>query len=158
MLGITETELESLLAESRSKLFECRESRVHPGRDEKILAGWNGLMIAAFAQAGAVLDEPRFTSAAVRAADFVLARMHDSSGRLLHTFKDGRAALAAYLDDYAAMIAALVEAHADPFPVFDALGGKQRNARALAPGHGVSPGQHGQRTQDFQTRGQRCEA
>jgi uncharacterized protein YyaL (SSP411 family) len=104
-----------LVAESRKKLFALRERRVHPGRDEKILAGWNGLMIAAMARAGRVLDEPRFTAAAARCADFLLKQLRTPEGRLLHVFKDGNARLAAYLDDYACAIDALVEVYQATF-------------------------------------------
>jgi hypothetical protein len=104
-----------VLADSRKKLFARREERVHPGRDEKILAGWNGLMIAAMARAGRVLDEPRLTAAAARSADFLLKQLRTPEGRLLHVFKDGKARLAAYLDDYACAIDALVEVYQATF-------------------------------------------
>jgi uncharacterized protein YyaL (SSP411 family) len=115
VLGLSETDLEQLLTSSRQKLFARRERRVHPGRDEKILSGWNGLMIAAMARAGRVLDEPRFTAAAARSADFLLKQLRTSEGRLLHVFKDGNARLAAYLDDYACAIDALVEVYQATF-------------------------------------------
>jgi uncharacterized protein len=111
VLKMSEAALEKSLAGSRQKLFARREARVHPGRDEKILAGWNGLMIAAMARAGRVLDEARFTTAASRAADFLIAKLRTPEGRLLHVFKDGVARLAAYLDDYACAIDALVEVY-----------------------------------------------
>ena len=111
MLGTNEDRLAELLADCRRQLFAVREKRVHPGRDDKILAGWNGLMISAMAQAGSVLSEPRFTAAAARAADFVLDNMRGPDGQLLHTFKDGAARLNAYLDDYACLIEALVEVY-----------------------------------------------
>ncbi|HXY35802.1 MAG TPA: hypothetical protein VEI07_16325, partial [Planctomycetaceae bacterium] len=115
ILGLSETDLERSLAESREKLFDRREERVHPGRDEKILAGWNGLMIAAMARAGRVLDESRFVAAAAQSADFLLSKLRTPEGRLLHVFKDGKARLAAYLDDYACAIDALVEVYQATF-------------------------------------------
>jgi hypothetical protein len=115
VLGLSETDLERLLADSRKKLFARREGRVHPGRDEKILTGWNGLMIAAMARAGRVLDEPRFTAAAARSANFLLKQLRTPEGRLLHVFKDANARLAAYLDDYACAIDALVEVYQATF-------------------------------------------
>jgi hypothetical protein len=115
VLGLSEGDLDCLLVSGRQKLFEYREERVHPGRDEKILAGWNGLMIAALARAGRVLDEPRFTAAAARSADFLLDRLRTKEGRLLHVFKDGRARLAAYLDDYACVVDALTEVYQATF-------------------------------------------
>jgi uncharacterized protein YyaL (SSP411 family) len=111
VLGLSEADLERSLAASRQKLFARREGRVRPGRDEKILAGWNGLMIAAMSRAGRVLDESRFTTAAARAADFLITKLRTPEGRLLHVFKDGVARLAAYLDDYACAIDALAEVY-----------------------------------------------
>ena len=92
------------LAESRAKLFEARERRIHPGKDTKILTSWNGLMLAALAEAGAILNEPRYVEAASRAADFLLKTMRTPEGRLLRTCRDGQAKLNAYLDDYANLI------------------------------------------------------
>jgi uncharacterized protein YyaL (SSP411 family) len=115
VLGLSEGDLDRLLVSGRQKLFEHREGRVHPGRDEKILAGWNGLMIAAMARAGRVLDEPRFTAAAARSADFLLDHLRTQEGQLLHVFKDGNARLAAYLDDYACVVDALTEVYQATF-------------------------------------------
>ncbi|HET6324160.1 MAG TPA: thioredoxin domain-containing protein, partial [Planctomycetaceae bacterium] len=115
VLGLSEADLDLLLISGRKKLFERREQRVHPGRDDKILAGWNGLMIAAMARAGRVLDERRFTAGAARSADFLLSRLRTPEGRLLHVFKDGTARLAAYLDDYACALDALAEVYQATF-------------------------------------------
>lgn len=101
-------EVEQVLAESRRKLFAVREGRIKPGRDEKILAEWNGLMIHALAECGAALGRADALEAAVNAANFVLAQMSQPDGRLLRTYKDGRARLNAYLEDYAAMIRGLL--------------------------------------------------
>jgi uncharacterized protein YyaL (SSP411 family) len=115
VLGLSEVDLDRLLISGRKKLFEHREQRVHPGRDDKILAGWNGLMIAAMARAGRILDEPRFTVGAARSADFLLNRLRTSDGRMLHVFKDGTARLAAYLDDYACVLDGLTEVYQATF-------------------------------------------
>jgi uncharacterized protein len=88
------------LKESRRKLFELREARIKPDRDEKILTAWNGLMLASFAEAGVVLNRPDYTDAARRNAEFVLSNLRED-GRLLRTWKDGRAKFNAYLEDYA---------------------------------------------------------
>ena len=88
-------------------LFAERERRVRPGLDDKILASWNGLMIASLAKGSAVLDDPKYYDAASRAADFVLSRMQEN-GRLLRSFRNGRAHLMAYLDDHAFLIDALL--------------------------------------------------
>ena len=93
---------------ARSKLFAARERRVRPGRDEKILVSWNALAARGMAHAGRVFARPRWLASARRAVDFIRLRMW-RDGRLLATYKDGRAHLNAYLDDYAFLIAALLE-------------------------------------------------
>ena len=99
-VGISKAELETSLQESRRKLFELRETRIKPDRDEKILTAWNGLMLASFAEAGVILNRPDYTEAARRNAEFVLSNLREN-GRLLRTWKDGRAKFNAYLEDYA---------------------------------------------------------
>ena len=99
---------ESLLQSARAKLFAAREARVRPGRDEKILTGWNALMIEGMAHAARIFDRDDWHLSARRAMDFVTARMC-KQGRLLATYKDGRAHLNGYLDDYAFLLAALLE-------------------------------------------------
>ena len=99
-LGISGEELEASLKESRRKLFALRETRIKPDRDEKILTAWNGLMLASFAEAGLILNRPDYTEAARRNAEFVLSNLSEN-GRLLRTWKDGRAKFNAYLEDYA---------------------------------------------------------
>jgi uncharacterized protein YyaL (SSP411 family) len=92
----------------RAALFEARERRVHPGRDDKVLAGWNGLMARAFAEAGRALGRADYVEVARRNVAFVLSEMRDG-GRLLRTWKGGRAKLKGYLEDYAMVAAALVD-------------------------------------------------
>jgi uncharacterized protein YyaL (SSP411 family) len=108
-LRVDPARLEARLAAARAQLLVAREQRVRPLRDETILCDWNGLMIAAFARAGAACDEPRYAAAAVRAADFVLTRLCDEGGRLLHRFAGGQAALPATLDDHAFLLWGLIE-------------------------------------------------
>jgi uncharacterized protein YyaL (SSP411 family) len=108
--------LEQEMATARRQLFEAREERVRPGKDDKVLTSWNGLAIDALARAAAPLGEPRFLAAAIRAGRFILQEMRDEQGRLLHSWRRGRARFLAYLDDYACLINALVslfEATAD---------------------------------------------
>ena len=93
-------ELQASLDDSRRILFDLREKRVKPDRDEKILTAWNGLMLASFAEAGVVLNRPDYTDAALRNAEFVLSNLYEN-GMLLRTWKDGRAKFNAYLEDYA---------------------------------------------------------
>lgn len=113
--GKTADELAEVLAGCRQTLFEARAKRIAPARDDKVLVSWNGLMIAALSQAGAVLNESRYLEAAVAAADFVLEQMTDESGRLLHSYQDGRARFNAYLDDYACFMDGLVELYQATF-------------------------------------------
>ena len=96
------------LAEWRRTLYEVRSRRVWPGLDDKRLASWNALMIAALAEAGAVLERPDYLDAARRCADFVLGELRDGDGRLLRSWKDGQAKLNAYLEDHAFLLEALV--------------------------------------------------
>ncbi|QLA11066.1 thioredoxin domain-containing protein [Desulfolutivibrio sulfodismutans] len=95
----------------RQRLFAVRELRVHPSRDEKILADTNGLAIAALARAARRLDQPRLAERAQAAANFVLTHMRDGNGRLLHRFCDGQAAVSGFLDDYAFLAWGLFELH-----------------------------------------------
>jgi uncharacterized protein YyaL (SSP411 family) len=105
-----------ILDTARDRLMAARAQRVRPHRDEKVIAGWNGLMLHAVADAGRVLDRPDLTTAAQANADFLLSRMrHD--GRMRRSYKDGRAPLAGYLEDQAAVadgLLALYEATFDP--------------------------------------------
>jgi uncharacterized protein YyaL (SSP411 family) len=105
---ISVAEVEQALAAARFKLFQAREQRIKPGRDEKILTEWNGLMIHALAECGVVLGRSDALQAAVTAADFILQKMSQDDGRLLRSYKDGRARLNAYLEDYASLIRALL--------------------------------------------------
>jgi len=138
--GIPENEIRERLERSRAKLFVAREKRVHPYKDDKILTDWNGLMIAAYAKAAQVLGQGQagkagqpgqalndqagqgdqcdqdYSLAARRAADFILAKMRQPDGRLLHRYRDGPG-IQANLDDYSFMIWGLVELYE---AVFDA--------------------------------------
>jgi uncharacterized protein YyaL (SSP411 family) len=96
------------LAEARRALLEARAQRVWPGLDDKRLASWNALAIAALADAGAVLGRGDYLDAARAAAEFVLTQLRDESGNLLRTYKDGRAHLNAYLEDHAFLLEALL--------------------------------------------------
>lgn len=109
ILGIPEVDLAKQLSLSRQKLLDVRIQRIPPGRDEKILTNWNGLMISAFAQAAQVLSDQRYATAAQRAADFVLSKLRREGNRLFHSFKDGQAKLNAYSDDYGCVIDGLVD-------------------------------------------------
>jgi uncharacterized protein YyaL (SSP411 family) len=104
-----ESALRASLAEAKKKLMEVRNRRVWPGRDEKALTAWNGLMIDALAQAAMILENRAYREAACRAADFILTRMRGPDGRLLRTYMPGsEPKLNAYLEDYAFLLNALV--------------------------------------------------
>jgi uncharacterized protein YyaL (SSP411 family) len=92
----------------RQRLYEARSKRVWPGLDDKRLTSWNALMISALAEAGAVLGQQGYLDAARDCAEFLLGTMRDEDGRLLRTFKDGRAHLNAYLEDHAFLVEALL--------------------------------------------------
>jgi len=109
-----EEELHRLIGEAKQKLFTLREGRVKPGRDEKILTSWNGLMLSAFAEAYKVLGHPRYLAIARATTSFLLTRLY-RDGRLLRSFKDGQAKFNAYLDDYAFLTAALLDLYEATF-------------------------------------------
>ena len=108
-------ELETELSASRRKLLAVRSGRVRPGRDDKVLVNWNGLMIDALARAGAALGRPEYVAAAARAAQFILERMCNPGGRLLHCWRRGEARVGAFVDDYAALADALVSLYEATF-------------------------------------------
>ena len=113
--GISKDELLKLWESSRQLLFEVREKRIHPLKDDKILTDWNGLMIAALAVAGRVLNDQSYVAAAKKAADFLWKTLRDEDGLLLKRFRDGEAGLPAHLDDYAFFIWGLLEIHQADF-------------------------------------------
>ena len=107
-------EVTQLIAQARRTLFAVREKRVKPGRDEKILTSWNGLMISAFAEAYKVLGNVRYLEIARQSIDFILTHMC-RNGRLLRSYKDEQAKFNAYLDDYACFSAALLDVYEATF-------------------------------------------
>ena len=108
-LDITEGEAGQRLASARTKLFAARENRVRPGCDDKQLTSWNALMIAGLARAGRVMQRADWVAEAHAALDFLRARLW-RDGRLLASYKRGEARLNAYLDDYAFLLDALLDA------------------------------------------------
>lgn len=99
--------LQKVIETGRQKLFHIREQRIHPGRDEKILTAWNGLMLSSFAEASGILDRADYRDVAEANAEFLLSRLQQN-GLLLRTYKDGEAKLNAYLEDYACLIDGLI--------------------------------------------------
>ncbi len=96
------------LEEIRARLLEVRAQRVRPGLDDKRLTSWNALMVTALAEAGAVLAHPPYLQAAERCAAFLLEELRDGEGRLLRTWKAGRAQIPAYLEDHAYLLQAML--------------------------------------------------
>ncbi len=115
--GLEPDELAQRLSEMRRRLFQAREQRVKPERDEKILTEWNGLMIHALAEVGTVLDRPDALEAAVRAARFILEQMAQPDGKLYRSYKDGQARFNAYLEDYASFARSLVALYEATFEI-----------------------------------------
>ncbi len=109
--GISEDSLFDAIARARSTLLEVRERRIHPLLDDKVLTAWNGLMLRAFAEAGAALDRSDYLDAARHNAAFLLDTMRDSNGRILRTWRGGEAKLLGYLEDYACLADGLVSLH-----------------------------------------------
>jgi uncharacterized protein YyaL (SSP411 family) len=132
----TDEATERELAEDRAKLLAARAPRIRPGIDDKVLADWNGLMIAALVEASNVFDRPDWLALARKAFDFVVGSMSDSDGRLFHSWR-GRAQHRAILDDYANMSRA-------GLALYEATGDAQLLARvqnwvALASRHYADP-------------------
>ncbi len=117
-----DSEAPSRLGEDRRALYEHRARRAWPGKDDKAIASWNALMIAALADAGAVLGRADYLDAAVACAEFAWSELRDERGRLLRTYREGNARLAAYLEDHAYLVEALLALYEATFDVrwFDA--------------------------------------
>jgi len=106
-LGVEHEHLLASLDRGRSRLLAAREQRVHPGRDEKLLTAWNGMMLKAFAEASAILTRPDYARAASACASFLLSELR-RDGKLLRTHKDGQSKLNGYLEDYANVVDGLL--------------------------------------------------
>ena len=97
--------------ELRTRLFELREQRPKPARDDKAIASWNGLALAALAEAGRRLERPDYLEAAVGVAEFLLGPLSDARGRLFRSYREGRAKTTGFLEDYADVANGLLELH-----------------------------------------------
>jgi len=113
-VGKSPTSLEKIISVARENLFQEREKRVKPFRDEKVITSWNSMMIAAFVDGYLVTGEESYLSTAKKAADFILTSLC-KEGRLLRTYKDRQGKLNAYLEDYAFFIDALLDLHEATF-------------------------------------------
>jgi uncharacterized protein YyaL (SSP411 family) len=105
----SQEEIEQIIQQTSRRLFEVRERRIKPGRDDKILTSWNSLMISAFAKVYKVTGNKKYVNHAIRAIEFIENKIATGDGRLHRTFKDGISKLNAYLDDYAFYINALLD-------------------------------------------------
>jgi uncharacterized protein YyaL (SSP411 family) len=138
---LTDAATEAELATCRAALFHAREDRIHPGRDDKILADWNGLMIAALAKAASVFERPDWLDLASDAFAFVTSRMTREDGRLWHSWCGGRPSHPAILDDYANLCRAalaLYEATGD-----DSMIAQAEAWLAIVDRHYWDPANHG---------------
>jgi uncharacterized protein len=113
---VTEEQLFEIIQRGRQKLFDVREKRIKPGRDEKVLTAWNGLMLRSFAEAANALEREDFRQIAVRNAEFLLSTLR-CSGRLLRSYKDGQSKFNAYQEDYACLIDGLISLYETTFNV-----------------------------------------
>lgn len=114
-LSIEPADLRKRVEAMRQKLFDDREGRVHPQKDDKILTDWNGLMIAALAKAAQALDSDEYRDAAKKAADFCLETLRDEDGRLLKRYRQGEAGLTAHLEDYTFLAWGLIDLYEATF-------------------------------------------
>ncbi len=114
-LGLTADELAAKLAAIKDTLYAARAQRVAPGLDDKIITAWNGMLLASLAQAARALGRADYRAAAVRAGEFLLAALAAPDGGLYRTWKGGQARIPAYLEDYAAVVDALLELYQTTF-------------------------------------------
>ncbi|MDO9325350.1 MAG: thioredoxin domain-containing protein [Methanoregula sp.] len=114
-LQVSKAELEVRIESIRTRLLAARELRWRPSLDDKVLCDWNGLCIAALAQAGRIFENPVYLEAAETAMQFILTRMQGTDGGLLHRYRDGDAAITGFADDYTFVIHALIELYESAF-------------------------------------------
>ena len=114
-LDLTENELENKLNTIRNKLFEFREARIHPYKDDKILTDWNSLMISAFAKAAQAFNNKKYEEIASKAANFIFTKLMDNNGNLYHRYREDEAGINANLDDYAFLVNSLVDLYETNF-------------------------------------------
>jgi uncharacterized protein YyaL (SSP411 family) len=116
-LGVTDAALRRRWEDAQIRLFDVRNTRIHPLKDDKILTDWNGLMIAALAQGARVLGPGRYGQAAEKAAQFILDALRDGDGRLFHRFRGGERAVPGQASDYAFFIFGLLHLYRSTFNV-----------------------------------------
>lgn len=114
---LDDTQININLKNITKALYDIREKRIHPHKDDKILTSWNGLMIAALAYAGRVFNKDEYIKTAGKAVQFILNNLIRSDGRLLARYRENEAAIPGYLDDYAFLIWGLVELYESSFDI-----------------------------------------
>lgn len=122
--GLSEAETGSIVESARSLLFQKRQQRTRPFRDEKIITAWNGMAISAMAKAGAILQIPRYIDKAREIAHFGLGKLRQTDGRLLRSFRDGPSPVAGFLEDYSYFTSGLLDLYGvtlEPFWLENAL-------------------------------------
>ncbi len=116
MLRVDEADLAQRIGVAKQTLYEARAQRIWPGKDDKVLTAWNGLMLATLAEAGRVLGRPDYTQAAVANAEFLYANLRTADGRLYRTWKAGSSAkYNGYLEDYAFLAEGLIALYQTTF-------------------------------------------
>jgi len=115
--NLSEVELNAFINSALKKVFESREKRIHPFKDDKILTDWNGLMISALAKAAQVFNRSDYLAAAEKSMNFILANMIDTSGCLMHRFRMGEASVPGIVDDYSFTIASLIDLYEASFNI-----------------------------------------
>lgn len=132
LISASEQELEEINQYDglREVLFHARKKRIHPHKDDKILTSWNGMMIAALAMGGRMLDNSSYTDAAVKAYHFIANMLQRKDGRLLARYRDGEAGILGYADDYAFLIWACLE-------LFETTGGVEYLQKAIELNEGL---------------------
>ncbi len=109
--GVPLERLQQVQQRARAKLWQAREQRIKPARDEKVLTAWNAMLLRSYALAAAVFEQPAYLHAAQRNADFLLTNLRRADGRLMRSWKDGRTVIPGYLEDYALLVEALLTLH-----------------------------------------------
>ncbi len=114
---LSKFEIEKLLRQSKKELFKARKKREHPIKDDKILTDWNGLMIAALALGGKILNNSDYTNAAVNASKFIENHLKDNNNKLLKRYRNGKSGLSPHIDDYAFLIWSKLNLYDNTFEV-----------------------------------------
>jgi len=113
----SETALYKKVDSLRQILFESREKRIHPYKDDKILTDWNGLMVAALAKSARILNNPHYLAAAEKSVNFIYRKLVDKNGNLLHRYRGGESAIDAQIDDYSFLVWGLLELYETSFDI-----------------------------------------